>query len=74
MPRVIEYDIPVNSKKECDRINKSLGTSFRSTEEHIEELIMNLYDTITEVGDEGGWYLGDGIKVKIEVEYSPEDK
>ena len=71
---IIQYDIPVNAKEECDRINKSLGTSFRSTEEHIDELLERICDTIYEVGDKGGWFLGDGIKVKVEIEYDPENK
>lgn len=71
---VIEYDIPINNKEDCERINKSLGTNFRPTEEHINELIEKLCNAIEKVGDAGGWYIGDGIKVKIELEYDPENK
>lgn len=72
---VIEYDIPVNpDKEEIDKKNKDWGTSFRTTEEHIDELMMKLCEGIEKVGDEGGWYVGDGIKVKIELEYDPENK
>jgi hypothetical protein len=74
LKEVIEYDIPINDKEECERINKSLGTNFRSTEEHIEELFNLFQDAIYKVGDKGGWYLGEGIKVKIELEYEPENK
>jgi hypothetical protein len=72
--KVFEYDIPINDKEDCERYNKSLGTKFRPTEEHILELMVQLQDAIYEVGDAGGWYLGDGIKIKVEIEYDPENK
>jgi hypothetical protein len=74
LKEVIEYDIPINDKEKCEEINKSLGTKFRGTEEHIEELFTLFQDAIERVGDKGGWYIGDGIKVKIELEYDPENK
>lgn len=45
-----------------------------TTENHINELFDMLYSAIEKVGDEGVWYIGDGIKVKIELGYDPENK
>lgn len=74
LKKVIEYDIPINDKKDCERMNKSLGTNFRSTEEHIQELFKLFGKALEDVSEEGGCYMGDGIKVKIEIEYDPENK
>jgi hypothetical protein len=78
---VIEYDLPIQSEEQCEKHNKMCREMFgeqftpiKPTEEHIEILINQLYKTIEKVGDEGGWYVGDGIRVKIELEYEPEDK
>ncbi len=78
---VVEYNLPINSEEECERINKMFkkvyGVKFTpliTTEEHLDILVNKLLDGIDKVGDEGGWYLGDGIKVRIELEYDPEDK
>lgn len=71
---VIDYDVPINNEEDCKRINESLGTNFRSTEEHMLELLHEIYEAIGQVGDKGGWYIGDGIKVRAVVEYEPEDK
>lgn len=80
--RIIEYDIPIQDKEQCDEHNEKMRkeypdqdvTQLKSTEEHMLILFEKLRDTLYEVGDEGGWYIGDGIKVKIEMEYDPEDK
>ncbi|AYP68153.1 hypothetical protein PQE75_gp021 [Bacillus phage vB_BcoS-136] len=78
---VIDYDIPIQGKEQCDEHNKmceemfgSKFTMIKPTEDHIDDLIQKLYEAIEKVGDDGGWYLGDGIRVKIELEYKPEDK
>jgi hypothetical protein len=79
---VIEYNLPIQSEEQCKKHNKMCREMFgennftvaKPTEEHIELLINQLYETIEKVGDDGGWYTGDSIKVKIELEYEPEDK
>jgi hypothetical protein len=79
---IIEYDLPIQSEEQCEEHNQMCERTFgadrftpiKPTEVHIEILINQLYEAIEKVGDEGGWYLGDGIKVKIEIEYEPEDK
>lgn len=74
-PRMsFEYDVPIQEKEKCEEINKALGTDFKSTEEHMEILIKKICDGIYEIGDAGGWYLQDGIKVRVEIEYDPENK
>lgn len=78
---IIEYDIPIQSEEQCDEHNKMcremFGENFtpiQSTHKHIDILFEQLYKAIDKVGDDGGWYVGDGIKVKIELEYDPENK
>lgn len=79
--KIIEYLIPIQGKKDCEKHNEMckemFGESYtpiKPTEDHIEFLIERLYDTINEVGADGGWYVSDGIRVKIEIEYEPENK
>lgn len=78
---VIEYYIAIQGKEDCERQNKMCKEMFgddftpiKPTEEHIDILFEKLNETIEKVGDEGGWYVGDGIKVRIELEYDPENK
>ena len=78
---VIEYYIPIQSKETVDKFNKMCeemsGNDFepyKSTEEHIDILVDKFLEAISKVGDSGGWYWGDDIKVKIELEYEPENK
>jgi hypothetical protein len=79
---VIEYDIPIQGKEQVEKHNKMClemfgedrFTPLKSTEEHVDILFEKLYEAIDKVGDAGGWYVGDGIKVKIELEYDPENK
>ena len=79
--KYIEYSIPVQSQEQCDELNKMLeemfGDGFKrieSTETHLDKLFDEIFDGIEEVGNEGGWYVGDGVRVKIEIEYEPENK
>ena len=71
---MIEIIIPINNKKDCDRINKNWGTNYKSTEEHIEDFYETIYEKLMECGDNGGWFIGDYIRVKISMEYELEDK
>lgn len=70
-----EYFIPINGDGEyLKKFNAVLNTDFKSTEWHVENMFNKLDDTIEKVGDEGGWYISDGIRVKVQVIYEPEDK
>lgn len=70
----LEYVIPIQDEEDMNKINESLGTNFKSTEWHMEDLIKKLYDMIEDVIEKGGSYIGDCVSVKIELEYNPEDK
>ena len=82
--KIIEYNIPIQDKKHIydyyQMCKKLLGEDFEptekylTTEEHVEILIDKLYEAIENIGEENGWYIGDDIKVKIELEYKPESK
>ncbi|UGO50648.1 hypothetical protein PQE68_gp057 [Bacillus phage vB_BanS_Sophrita] len=76
------YNIPIQGQKQCDKYNKMLAemsqngdfTPIKSTETHIQILAEKLAKEIWSVARAGGMYLGDGVKVNIEIEYDPEDK
>ena len=82
--KIIEYNIPIQDRKHINNFykmcKKVLGEDFESTEkylttdEHIEVLVDKLYKEIENIGEENGFYIGDGIKVRIELEYIPESK
>ncbi|QPK90828.1 hypothetical protein IEN91_05065 [Bacillus velezensis] len=79
--KIIRYDIPIQGEEDCEGHNKKCRdmfgdnfTPFKSTDEHLDILFKKFQEGIQRVGDEGGWYLGDGIKVNIEIEYEPENK
>ena len=78
---IVEYLIPLQSAEYVAEVNArnkevfgDVTLQYKSTDEHIDILIDKLLDAIGEVGDAGGWYRHDGIRVKIEVEYEPENK
>lgn len=81
---IVEYNIPIQDKKHIDDYyqicKKLLGENFEPTEkylttdEHIDILIDKLCEAIEKLGEENGWYIGDDIKVRIELEYEPESK
>lgn len=80
--KIINYNIPIQSQKDCDEYNKMLKgmshdghyTPIRSTKSHIETVTTQFVEGIYDVIEAGGAYLSDGVKVKIEIEYDPEDK
>jgi len=79
--KVINYDIPIQTQKDCDEYNAMCQDMFQgnftpilSTKKHIEILSTQMIEGIYDVIEEGGAYLGDGVKVKIEIEYDPENK
>lgn len=75
MDETIDYLLPINGTYgELLIRNKRNGTSFRTFESHFEELLNMIDEKVEAVGDSGGWYVGDGIKVKVEIIYEPEDK
>jgi hypothetical protein len=79
---VVEYNIPIQGEEDCEKQNKMCAEMFgkdqyapiQPTEDHIGILFEKLQDAIEKVGDDGGWYVSDRIKVRIELEYHPENK
>ena len=77
----VEYFIPIQSAEYVAEVNArhkevfgNDNLQYKSTDEHIDILIDKLLEAIGQVGDAGGWYRHDEIRVKIEAEYVPEDK
>lgn len=74
MEKSKKFNVPVQSKEDCEKFNKKFGTDFKSMEEHVSDVVDELHNMIEAVGDEGGWYLSDSIEIEIKVKYCPEDK
>jgi hypothetical protein len=74
MELIRTFNIPIQGKKKCEEFNKEYGTEYKSTEEHVENAIDDLYKMLDDIGNKGGWYIGDSIEIKIKVKYCPEDK
>lgn len=81
---IIEYNIPIQDEKYINEYyemcKKLMGEDFEppekylTSEEHVEILIDKMCEAMDNLGKENGWYIGDNIKVKIELEYEPESK
>ena len=79
--KAFEYLIPIQNEEQVEKHNEMCREMFgdkfnhlKSTDEHIDILLDKLVEAIEKIGDDGGWYIGDGIRVKVEIEYEPEDK
>ena len=42
--------------------------------EVFEAVVDELLSMVEAVGDEGGWYINDSIKIEVKVTYEPENK
>ena len=69
-----EFYIPIQDKERCEELNSKFGTDYKSTEESLDEVFEEMWELIMNCGDEGGWDIGDDIKIKLTVEYEPENK
>lgn len=74
MESIKTFNIPIQGKEKCEEFNKEYGTEYKSTDEHLDDMIKELYDMLTNVGNEGGFYVGDSYEIQIKVKYCPEDK
>lgn len=70
----LEYSIPIQTDEKVNTINKEWGTNYKTTGWHIDNLLEEVEALIEKCGSEGGWYVNDAIRVRVEVEYIPEDK
>lgn len=73
MKIVKEFNIPIQGEKECKESNEKYGTNYKTTEEHVSDMIDQIYEIISNLGD-NNWYVGDSLKIQITAEYCPEDK
>lgn len=74
MELIKTFNIPIQSKSKCEEYNKEYGTEYKSTDEHLNSMIEELYGMLEKVGNSGGFYLGDSYEIEIKVKYCPEDK
>lgn len=79
--KVIDYIVPIQSEGQVEKYNKMCEdmygenfTPLKSTEDHFMIVVDRLCEAFDEVSISGGSYLGDGVSIKIELEYEPEDK
>lgn len=71
----LDYLVPLTKKQsELDKYNKEFGTDFKDTEWHMNHVVQQLYDMVTECGNKNNLYMNDGFRIKIEVSHEPEDK
>ena len=78
---IINYVLPIQDEFQVQEANKRgkefFGddfTPYKTTEEHFEVLIDKIAKGVNKVGTDGGWYIGDAIKVRVELEYELENK
>jgi hypothetical protein len=75
LKKTLEFDIPVNDDEQVEKYNKLYGVgSFITTEEAIHKMLYDIYCSVVDVMNEGGNFIGDGVKVKVDLEYDPENK
>jgi hypothetical protein len=68
------FVIPIQDDEQCQRLNNECGTDFKSTDEHINNILDEIFNMIQRTGDNGGWYIYDCIELEVKVKYCPEDK
>lgn len=74
MELIKTFNIPIQSKSKCEEFNNEYGTEYKPTDEHLNNMIDELYNMLEKVGDLGGLYIGDSYEIEIKVKYCPEDK
>lgn len=75
LKKTLKFDIPINDDEQVERFNKMYNTdTFKKTDDVIINMLDSIYSTVVDIMNAGGNYLGDGVKVKIELEYDPENK
>lgn len=69
------HTIAINgSVKDVETYNKQYGLDLKSTDWHFGKVVEKIVSTIQKVGNNGGWYMGEGIRVETRVLYEPESK
>lgn len=68
------FYIPIQNKKQCEEFNKEYGTEYKSTDEHLDNMVDEVYQMVEKIGENGVWYFGDSLEIEIKVKYCPEDK
>lgn len=69
------YFMPINRNEDIKRYNEHHGKQvFKTTGEHLEEIMDNIVDLIVACALEGGNYVDDSIEIKVSVKYKPEEK
>lgn len=72
----LEFSIGFEDQADCDKVNHLMkeDTKFIPYEEQVIKMCHKLIDAVHEVGEAGGLFMYDGVKVKITVEYEEENK
>lgn len=69
-----KFVIPIQDDERCQRLNNECGTNFKSTDEHVNNVLDEIFNMIQSTGDNGGWYIYDSIELEVKIKYCPEDK
>ncbi|ATF13587.1 hypothetical protein A616_16855 [Brevibacillus brevis X23] len=70
----LEYTIAIQAPEMVEATNEEYGSDFKDTNWHLLNVLNQVRELIRECGDNGGWYVYDSIRVKVDVEYIPESK
>lgn len=70
----LNFEIGIATQKTVEKANKKYGTDYKSTTEQTEEMFAKIYDEMSSIGKKNGMYTGDSFRLKVEIEYMPEDK
>lgn len=69
----LKFNIGFEDQEDCDRLNKE-GFNFKPYEEQITDMCHKIIDGVYEVAEAGGFFMYDGVKVKVTLEYEEENK
>lgn len=69
----LKYSIGFEDQEDCNRLNKE-GFNFKPYDEQVLDMCVEISEAIHEVAEAGGFFLYDGVKVKISIEYEEENK
>lgn len=69
-----EFMLPIVGSKEVAEFNKRYNTTFKDSDEILNEIFEGVVDMIGELCEEEGCYSEDSIKITVNLEYMSQSK